>query len=352
MTDWIAFLQQQGGLVAADGEPTAAITGFGEQPADYPALLSTTLLMSLDDRGVIRLTGPDTDKLLQGQLTCDLSAITPDNAGNGALCTVQGRTIGNFPIARDGAGDTLLLPPAALMPAILETLKKYAVFYKTQLNDDSARCQVLGLAGPDASQLIAAISGSAPTGSCHHHQGTTFLQLGDQRWLAVAPGDSARQLWQQLARRATPAGLPLWELLAIRAGQGEVRPATREEFIPQMLNLQHTGGISFRKGCYTGQEIVARMQYLGKLKRRMYRLAIAATTPPGPGTKIQADAGGPNCGHVVLAARADQQTLELLAVLTAEAAAGQQLLIDGQAHAIRALPLPYDHQFPAHADGG
>src|SRR5690606_1117816 len=103
---------------------------------------------------VIRLTGPDTDKLLQGQLTCDLSAITPDNAGNGALCTVQGRTIGNFPIARDGAGDTLLLPPAALMPAILETLKKYAVFYKTQLNDDSARYQVLGLAGPDASQLI------------------------------------------------------------------------------------------------------------------------------------------------------------------------------------------------------
>lgn len=352
MTDWIAFLQQQGGQPAVDQAPAAAvIASFGERPADYPTLLSTTLLIPLDDRGVIRVSGADTDKLLQGQLTCDLSTIAPNQAGNGALCTVQGRTIGNFPIARDGAGDTLLLPPAALVPAILETLKKYAVFYKTQLSDDSARYQVLGLAGPDASQVLAATSGSIPSGSCHHYQDMTFIQLGAQRWLAVVPDSSARQLWQQLAGRATPAGLPLWELLTIRDGQGEVRPATREEFIPQMLNLQHTGGISFRKGCYTGQEIVARMQYLGKLKRRMYRLAVAATVPPVPGTKIQRGEGGPNCGHVVLAARADQQNLELLAVLTAEAAAGQQLLIDGQLYAVDVLPLPYEHQFTSATDG-
>src|SRR5690606_16918756 len=118
-----------------------------------------------------------------------------------------------------------------------------------------------------------------------------LVALSPGRSLLVVGADRAEAVWTRLAARAIPAGVPLWTLLAIRDGQGEVRPETREEFIPQMLNLQHTGAVSFRKGCYTGQEIVARMQYLGKLKRRMYRLAIPIADTPAPGAEIVVAAG-------------------------------------------------------------
>ena len=104
-----------------------------------------------------------------------------------------------------------------------------------------------------------------------------------------------------------------------RAGIGQVMPTTRELFIPQMLNLQAVGGVSFKKGCYTGQEIVARMQYLGKLKRRLYRLSLDAAQLPEPGTPLFAPSHNSSIGEVVLAANAGQN-IELLAVLQAEAA--------------------------------
>ena len=118
-------------------------------------------------------------------------------------------------------------------------------------------------------------------------------------------------------------------------------PATRELFIPQMLNLQAVGGVSFKKGCYTGQEIVARMQYLGKLKRRLYRLQLDASELPEPGTPLFAPTHGSSIGEVVLAAHAEQG-IELLAVLQAEAAEGADLHLGApEGPALHLLDLPY-----------
>ena len=119
-------------------------------------------------------------------------------------------------------------------------------------------------------------------------------------------------------------------------------PSTRELFIPQMLNLQAVGGVSFKKGCYTGQEIVARMQYLGKLKRRLYRLQLVADELPEPGTQLFAPSHGSSIGEVVLAANAAGH-IELLAVLQAEAAEGGDIhlgALDGPA--LHLLDLPYE----------
>ncbi len=134
----------------------------------------------------------------------------------------------------------------------------------------------------------------------------------------------------------------MWELLDIRDGRGEVRPETREEFIPQMLNLQCLGGVSFKKGCYTGQEIVARMHYLGKLKRRMYRISAPGDTPPPPGASCQLPGETANVGHVVMAQRADATNIEILVVLTASATTVPEIEIDGQNMSIEILPLPYE----------
>jgi folate-binding protein YgfZ len=127
----------------------------------------------------------------------------------------------------------------------------------------------------------------------------------------------------------------------VRAGIGQVMPQTRELFIPQMLNLQAVGGVSFKKGCYTGQEIVARMQYLGKLKRRLYHLSLDAPQMPEPGTPLFSPSHASSIGEVVLAAKADQ-TIELLAVLQAEAAdSGDVHLGTLEGPGLHLLDLPY-----------
>lgn len=340
MTDWTEFLQRQGARMAADG----TVASFGETPGDYPRLAAANLLFALDDRGLVSLEGPDTDKLLQGQLTCDMAAITADQPGSGALCTPKGRMLANVTLYRAGE-QTRLVSHRALAQSLLDTLKKYAVFYKTRLADASGAVRVLGIAGPDAGALAAEQCAGAP-GECD------LVALSPGRALLVVAVDRAEAVWTRLATRVTPAGVPLWTLLAIRDGQGEVRPETLEEFIPQMLNLQHTGAVSFRKGCYTGQEIVARMQYLGKLKRRMYRLAIPTADVPAPGAEIVVAAGGANVGQVVMAAPSTGESGELLAVLTAEAAAADSLVIAGRPTPIRVLPLPYDDALNPQDAGG
>src|SRR5690606_2153977 len=150
--------------------------------------------------------------------------------------------------------------------------------------------------------------------------------------------------WASLATSHKPVGEPFWDYLNIVHGIGEVRPQTREEFIPQMLNLQHLGGISFRKGCYTGQEIIARMQYLGKLKRRMYRLRTQANTLFQPGTSIHSEEKT-NQGTLVMAQWCGIDTQEVLAVLTADAAAANTLIIGDAPCSIEILGLPYDEKF-------
>ncbi|MCK9468756.1 MAG: hypothetical protein M0Q49_05005 [Porticoccaceae bacterium] len=342
MANWFSFLEAQGATLTASNTPE--VTSFGEAPAQYPQLISQTLLFSLDDRGSISCSGQDTDKLLQGQLTCDIRQLSESRSLKGALCTVQGRMVSDLQLCRLSSGDTLLVTHRGLVIRTLETLKKFAVFYKTSLADRSDDYQLLGLAGPEAKTLAQQLTGqTASDDNCLQGDGLALLQLGPQRWLAIVPADRAQAVWQQLSAEAKPAGLPLWRWLAICDGDGEVHPETTETFIPQMLNLQHTDAINFKKGCYTGQEIVARMQYLGKLKRRMYRLALNSPAPL-PGSPIHL-ANGRECGTAVLSAPAGQEQWQLLAVLTEEAAAADVLRLGDDELAVQTLSLPYDAAF-------
>jgi folate-binding protein YgfZ len=155
------------------------------------------------------------------------------------------------------------------------------------------------------------------------------------------PADQADGIKGKLSALLAEGDLNQWLLGQIRAGIGQVMPSTRELFIPQMLNLQAVGGVSFKKGCYTGQEIVARMQYLGKLKRRLYRVKLDAAELPEPGTQLFSPNHGSSIGEVVLAAHAGQH-IELLAVLQAEAAEAGDIhvgALDGPA--LHLLDLPY-----------
>ena len=314
---------------------------FAETPADYAALPAATVLCDLGDLGVLSLTGPDSAKFLQGQSTADFSKLVPGGTLRGACCNLQGRVFTSFVAVATDAGILLVMNRALVAPS-LQTLAKYAAFSKTRLADASDAYRILGLAGNGAAAALATLGLRIPDrGSALAADGTLVIHCGDTRFLLVVPAERAQTRWLELEDHARPAGLPLWHLLDIRAGQADVRPEAGDQFLPQMLDYHHTGAVSFTKGCYTGQEVVARTQYRGKLKRHLHRLGIATSNPPAPGSEIALPGDTNPVGTVVLAAPAGTDRCEALAVLRDEARNASRLEFGSGPAPVEFLPLPY-----------
>ena len=176
-----------------------------------------------------------------------------------------------------------------LLEPQLADLKKYAVFSKSKLTDESTAWVRFGLANADQALSGLGLALPAETDSVARADALIAVRVSPGRAELWVPAEQADTVRNQLAEQLQQADLNEWLLGQVRAGIGQVMPQTRELFIPQMLNLQAIGGVSFKKGCYTGQEIVARMQYLGKLKRRLYRLSLNAAEMPEPGQTRQPD---------------------------------------------------------------
>jgi folate-binding protein YgfZ len=167
------------------------------------------------------------------------------------------------------------------------------------------------------------------------------IRVGEDKFvLSIAPGRAAA-VWQALRQSATPAGAPVWDWLRLNAGIPMIVAATQEQFVPQMVNLEVIGGVSFQKGCYTGQEIVARSQYLGKLKRRMFLAHVDAEAAPGDHLYSD-DIAGQATGTVVNAAPAPSGGYDVLAVAQVESAHTRTLhLKTADGAALNLKPLPY-----------
>jgi folate-binding protein YgfZ len=209
------------------------------------------------------------------------------------------------------------------------------------LTDESAGWIRFGLEHGDAALASLGLALPAETDSVARNDGLIALRVSPDRAELWVRADQADTIKGKLSTLLAEGELNQWLLGQIRAGIGQVMPSTRELFIPQMLNLQAVGGVSFKKGCYTGQEIVARMQYLGKLKRRLYRLQLEASELPEPGTPLFSPTHGSSIGEVVIAARAEQN-IELLAVLQAEAAEDGNLHLGAlEGPDLHLLDLPY-----------
>ncbi|WP_426134248.1 CAF17-like 4Fe-4S cluster assembly/insertion protein YgfZ [Pseudomonas sp. PWP3-1b2] len=294
----------------------------------------------LSHEGVLAVRGSDAAKFLQGQLTCNLNYLSDTQASLGARCTQKGRMQSSFRIVLQGDGVLLAMATELLEPQLAD-LKKYAVFSKSKLTDESAAWARFGLANADQALVSLGLELPAETDSVARTETLLAIRVSPGRAELWVPAESADCVRNQLAAMLKQAELNEWLLGQIRAGIGQVMPQTRELFIPQMLNLQAVGGVSFKKGCYTGQEIVARMQYLGKLKRRLYRLSLDAAQLPEPGTPLFAPSHNSAIGEVVIAAKAGS-TIELLAVLQAEAAeSGDVHLATVEGPGLHLLELPY-----------
>jgi folate-binding protein YgfZ len=304
-------------------------------------MADSAFFCTLSHEGVLAVRGADAGKFLQGQLTCNLNYLSDTQASLGARCTQKGRMQSSFRILLEGDGVLMAMASELLEPQLAD-LKKYAVFSKSKLTDESAAWVRFGVDHGDAALKSLGLELPAETDQVVRNDGLIALRVSPDRAELWVSADQADVVKGKLSALLAEGELNQWLLGQIRAGIGQVMPGTRELFIPQMLNLQAVGGVSFKKGCYTGQEIVARMQYLGKLKRRLYRLSLDASELPEPGTQLFSPSHGSSIGEVVLAAQGEQQ-IELLAVLQADAAEAGDIhvgALDGPA--LHLLDLPYE----------
>lgn len=339
--DWIDFISGQG----ADDR----FESFGQPAVELAAARDATVVAPLPDFGLIRAVGEDAAPFLHNLLTNDINHIPADGARHAGMCTAKGRLIASFLIWREG-GDYLLQLSADILPAIHKKLSMYVLRSKVKLADLNDERVLIGIAGPQAASLVDAVVGSGVLPHDDKLRTATFAQgtairLGAQRFVLAVKAEAAADVWQKLASEARPAGLAAWRLGEIAAGQPRIVAATQEAFVPQMVNyeLAAIDGVSFKKGCYPGQEIVARTHYLGKVKRRMYRAS--ADTLVAPGTDVFTTAtGDQHCGAIVLSAPAPEGegAFECLVVVQSSGAESGEVHVgkpDGPR--LKLLPLPY-----------
>jgi folate-binding protein YgfZ len=232
-------------------------------------------------------------------------------------------------VNRWGVGYVLQLPRVLVEP-IAARLGRYVLRAKVSLANASDTMALLGLGGPRAAELIGNLVGEAPTGPLQvvSRSGVMVIALeGECYQLTVAP-ERAAALWDQLSEGAHPVGAGGWEWRRIAAGIPWITPPTQEAFVPQMANLEEVGAVSFSKGCYPGQEIVARAQYLGEVKRRLFRGHTDG--PSAEGQELFAVAGsGQAIGMVVNAAPAPGGGTDVLAVVQTEVAESGGVRVGG-----------------------
>ena len=336
---WQTFLQNRNAAIE-DGR----VTHYGDAAAELKTTRSGTVLADLSHLGLIHFSGEDAEAFLQGQLSCDVRKITADAAQYGGYCTPKGRLLANFLMWRSNGGYTMQLP-GSLCAAIQKRLSMFVLRAEVKVTDSSESLVRIGVAGTHAAALVEKNLGAVPNANLGviHGDQASILRLAQDRFELVITPEQAPALWEKLSKDATPVGAACWDWLEIKAGIPVITPATQEQFVPQMANLEAIGGVSFQKGCYPGQEIVARTQYLGKLKRRMYLAHIQSATSIMAGDELfSADMAEQSSGMIVNAAPSPDGGFDALAVIqmsSVEAGSVHWKSPDGPA--LEILPLPY-----------
>ncbi len=340
--EWKTFLQQQG---AEWDEARNQVAHFGNPAQELSLTLTGEIMADLGQRGLIAVTGQDAADFLQNMLSNDVRAVDERHSQLTSLNTPKGRMLALMRLFfREGV--YYLTLPRSLVEPTLKRLRLYVLRSQVALESAGEAFARFGLAGERAEGLLREYWDEPPT---------RVDEVRTQGLVSVirVPGPAPRfeifgelepmqKLWQRLDVHAVPAGTPCWDLLDTLAGLPEVYPETVEAFVPQMVNLERLGGVSFKKGCYPGQEVVARLHYLGKPTRRMALLRAEDAETGAPGQAVfGADPAQP-AGEVVRFAPHPDGGIVLLAVLRLTAFhEGELHLGSVEGPALTRLSLPY-----------
>jgi len=302
------------------------------------------VLCPLPSRGLIRVSGDDARDFLQGQLTNDMNKVTAEQAQLAAWCTPKGRMLALFVVFMHD-GELYLQLPRERLDAVLKRLRMFVLRAKVVLEDASEDLALAGAGGECLEEHVGGLPGK-DFGTAASDSLTLIRFPGEPpRAQVVGTPDAVIALWRRMADKASTTSENWWTLGNIRAGLPDVLDATAEAFIPQMVNLDVLEGISFTKGCYTGQEVVARMKYLGQLKRRMYLARTAGKHPLSPGDSLWSphSQSAQGAGRVVLAASAPDAGQEALVVAEISTAGKKGMrLLNEEGPAITLEPPPYE----------
>lgn len=337
--DWQDFLVRHDAITDA-----GVVQHFGDAAAQLSATAQATVLCDLSQFGTLRVTGEEAQTFLQNLLSNDIREVSVTHAQFSSFNSPKGRMLASMLIWRNDDGYLLQLP-RDLCESMRKKLGMYVLRAKVKIHDASDEMVSLGLSGNDAQEILGKQFGELPQQPLDFidTDQVSILKLSDTRFQISTTVQYAPALWQALSQHAQPAGSVCWDWLNIRAGIPVILPQTQEKFVPQMVNFELIGGVSFKKGCYPGQEIVARMQYLGKPKRRMHLAHIGGDEVPRPGDELfSADMEGQASGMIVNASPAPDGGYDALAVVQVASRESQTLHWKSlQGEALEFLPLPY-----------
>ena len=327
--NWISFLSPYGAVFNTERE--VSFNSSNDSPTK--SLQGDLFITDLSYLGLIEVSGADQKTFLQGQLTNDINAISSSLSHLSGLCTPKGRLRALFSIF--SRGDNLYLQlPQTLVEETLKRLKMFVMMSKVELIDVSDSMVKIGISGQQAINNLKENGFTIPVEAnmVTDNDGLTLIRIPGNipRFECVGDIDKIQALWKKLKTNAQFIDTSHWKLMDIEAGIPNVFSSSKEAFIPQMLNLQVLNGVNFKKGCYTGQEVVARMQYLGKLKRQMYRVHCESDKLPLPGDLLHSDSckSGQGAGNVVDAQKSLNGGIDLLAVITKDAIQNNDIFLD------------------------
>lgn len=284
--EWKAFLTGNG----AEFDGADCVVSFGNPQAELSVALTGTVFADLSQRGLLAVRGKDAEPFLQGQFTNDLLHLDGAHSQLNGYCSAKGRLLANFRLWRAQDEGFLLSMPRSMLESVTKRLQMFVLRSAVTFEDASERWVRLGVSGPGAADELGTMISPLPAepDALTRSGEFTVLRLPGvhPRFEVHGPLTAMRKLWDVLNVRGAPVGTAAWELLEILAGIPAILPETADAFVPQMVNYQLIGGVNFKKGCYPGQEVVARMQYLGKLKRQMYLARIDTPDAPRPGDDV------------------------------------------------------------------
>jgi hypothetical protein len=333
--DWKQFLVERGAEFDAD-----TLLHFGNPERERRIPPQGAILCDLSHIGLISASGHDAEAFLQGQLSNDLQRVSDTQAQRSSYSSPKGRAIATFQLALR-QGTYYLSLPADILEPVLKRLRMFVMRSQVALEDATDSLVHFGYSDPQGEARLSDIIGTIPM------QPLDVVQSGNltiirhpapvPRFEVLGELDDACELWSRLGVNAAGVGRNAWDYYDVEAGIPHVTAASTEAWVPQMMNLHLIDAISFNKGCFPGQEVVARLKYLGKSKRQTYRLGIDSVALPAIGTVVK-NTGDAEAGKVLNAALNPDGKAEVLAVMkTAEA--GNELSLDG--HAVTVLDLPY-----------
>lgn len=341
-TKWQQFLESAGANI-----DQGIVTDFGNSAEELNNAESGNVIADLSHLDRLLVTGADAETFLLNQFSNDIRQLDEAHSQLSTYCNPKGRMFALFRILRDADGFLLISDPG-IGSSLAGRLKMFVMRSKVDINDVTDNGILLGVSGTDAASALSdQIGRDLPVDV---NQVTTVNDLRvirqhgtSPRFLVYTSPETASSIWEQLSGVVAPVGAPAWEWLDLQAGLPSIHTETSEEFIPQMLNLDILEALNFKKGCYPGQEIIARMRYLGKLKQRMF-LGHSETESPVTGQPLYSpEFGSQGAGTVVNAQANPQGGFDFLFVAQLKAVSNGQLHLgspDGPVITLMTLPYP------------